>query len=356
MFRDDPARLLRLVRLAAQLGFTVEDDTLSSARASAPLVRTVSHDRQRDELCRILGLARAAHALVMADEMGLLSEVLPEIDETRGVEQPREHYWDVFNHLLQTVRSFDLMLDDEQRNADGAAALLPWNDEVSAYFGTTLVNDRSRGQLTKLACLLHDIAKPATKTVQPDGRMRFFGHGEEGAGIASEVMERLRFSRRETRFVSSVVTHHLRPVQLSQDLEPPSRRAVYRYREALGDAGIAALYLSMADYLAAKGPMLDAADWRTRADYCSTVLTDLLTGPEQEADRTEPLVNGRLLMDELGLKPGKELGRVLAAVHEAVAVGDVETRGDALDLARRLAQAATGGDAGRRASDSGVRA
>ncbi len=344
VFPNDPVRLLRMVRLASQLGFEIEAQTLSIAKACAPLVRKASYDRQRDELWRILALRRTADTFVTADEVGLLSQILPEIDETRGVEQPREHYWDVFNHLVETVRCFDLMLDREQRNADRVMSLLPWNDHVSAYFEDELVTGRSRGQLTKLTCLLHDVAKPATKTVEPDGRMRFFGHGEQGAATAATVMERFNLSRREVRFGSSIITHHLRPVQLSQDLQPPSRRALFRYREAVGDASIATLYLSMADYLAAKGPLLDLDKWSTRTEYCSKVLHHLLADPDQAAAPTEPLVNGHVLIEELGLTPGKDLGKILAVVKEAVAVGDVQTRDDVLVFARRLIEATTHDD------------
>ncbi|MDP7618973.1 MAG: HD domain-containing protein [Dehalococcoidia bacterium] len=336
VFQVDPVRLLRAVRLAWQLGFTIETHTASLVESTARMIRIASPERQRDEVCRMLALDRTAEAFTQTDELGLLSQVFPELDEARGVEQPREHYWDVFHHLLETVRAFDGMIDSPRRETDPAGSSLPWPEQVSDYFAEDLTIGRSRSVATKLACLLHDVAKPKAKTFEPSGRIRFFGHGEQGAEIASSVMERLRFSRRETQFVSSSITHHLRPVQLSQDLAAPSKRAVYRYRDALGEAGIATLYLSMADYLAAKGPMLELPKWRERTDYCSIVLTELLDNGGTLDQPSPAIVDGHLLMDELDLRPGRELGRILTAVKEAVAVGEAETRTEALAIARNL--------------------
>ncbi len=339
VFQADPVRMLRAVRLAWQLGFTIEPRTASLVESTARLIRTASPDRQRDEVCRMLALDRTAEAFTQSDELGLLSEVFPELNDTRGVEQPREHYWDVFHHLLETVRAFDVMIDSPRRRIDEVGSILPWPEQVADYFSEDVAVGRSRGIATKLACLLHDVAKPKTKTYEPSGRMRFFGHGQEGAEIASGVMERLRFSRREIQFVSSTITHHLRPVQLSQDLAPPSKRAMYRYRDALGEAGIGALYLSMADYVAAKGPMLELPKWQTRTDYCSIVLTGLIDNGGALDQPSPAIVDGHLLMDELNLQPGRELGRILAAVKEAVAVGEAETRTEALAVARALIEA-----------------
>jgi poly(A) polymerase len=338
IFRDDPARLLRLVRLASQLDFDIDDHTAVIAKTDAPRIREASPDRQRDEFCRIFSLGKTAEAVIRSDEFGLLSQIFPELDDSRGVDQPREHYWDVFTHLIETVRAFDIMLDGSRRDSDPVIPSPPWPDEVSQYFAGGMVDGRSRGALTKLACLFHDVAKPQTKSFEPDGRMRFFGHGEEGAKIAAQVMERLHFSRREISFVSAVITHHLRPVQLSQDLAPPSKRALDRYRDALGDSAIATMYLSMADYLAAKGPMLDPLEWQTRVKYCEGMLNSLLHDGESDGVRLRPLVDGHSLMKELGIPSGKPLGRILASIREAEAVGEVETSDQAFALARRLIQ------------------
>ena len=341
VFRDDPARLLRAVRLAGQLGFEIEEGTASTVKADVSFIGQASPDRRRDEVCRMLALDASADALAHADELGLLSQIFPEVEDSRGIEQPREHYWDMFDHLIETVRAFDFMLDGARRESDAIVLGLPWPREVSEYFAEELVSGRTRAIITKLACLFHDVAKPQTRTIDSDGRMRFFGHGEQGARIAADAMARLRFSRREIDFASATIAHHLRPVQMSQNLEPPSKRAIYRYREALGDAGIATLYLSMADYLAAKGPMLEMPKWETRSRYCGLVLDRLLVHDSLPGGPTPSIVDGHVLMEELDLRPGRALGRLLATVKEAIAVGEVETREEAVAMARELADSDT---------------
>ena len=92
-------------------------------------------------------------------------------------------------------------------------------------------------------------------------------------------MERLHFSRRAIAYVTLVVRQHLRPMQLSNNLQTPTRRALYRFKRDLGDAAIGATWLSMADFLAAKGPMLDPNEWRRRVSHCSLVMESILAEP-----------------------------------------------------------------------------
>jgi tRNA nucleotidyltransferase/poly(A) polymerase len=337
VFQDDPVRLLRAVRLAGALGSRIDDETDRLAAAQASELQRVSPERVQEEFCRILGLDDAREALYALDRLGLLAEVFPELEDARGVEQPKEHYYDVLTHLLETVGFFERIVDNERREADEALDLLPWKPALDRYFSQEIAAGRSRTVMGKLACLLHDVAKPQTKTVEPSGRTRFLGHPERGAEMAMQAMDRLRFSRKETAFVAIAVSQHLRPVQLSQDMEQPSKRALYRYRRDLGDVGAATLYLSMADYLAAKGPTLPEQmdEWRHRTAYCAQVLAGIC---ERDGDdgRPRPLVDGRLLMQELDLAPGPLVGRLLRAVQEAVAVGEASTVEEALGYARRL--------------------
>lgn len=331
--REDPARLLRAFRLAGELGFRLDPHTATLLQACAPLVQTVSGERIRDEFCRVLDLPGARSWLWEMDALHLLTEVLPEISPAKGVEQPKEHYWDVFSHLIETVGFFERILDPHERATDPVLALVPWDPLLDSYFNQETAGGRTRRTVTKLACLLHDVAKPQTKKFEPSGRMRFFGHAEQGAETARIVLERMRFSRREIAFAAKAIEEHLRPMQLSQDLAVPTRRALYRYYRDLGEAAPATLFLSLADYLAAKGPLLDMDDWRVHAEYIAVALAAGST-PAQVSP-PPPLVDGHVLMRELGLAPGPMLGRVLAAVQEAIGVGEARTVEDALEIARR---------------------
>ena len=132
--------------------------------------------------------------------------------------------------------------------------------------------------------------------------------------------------------------HHLRPSQLSQKGEMPTQRAVYRFFRSLGDQAIDTLYLSLADYLAARGPQIEREEWK---DYTKVIRHALETGLHQEEEVSSPrLVDGHEVMDALGLKTeGPMLGKVLNVVEEAQATGEIGSRKEALALAREVALA-----------------
>jgi poly(A) polymerase len=200
----------------------------------------------------------------------------------------------------------------------------------------TPVGGHSRRVLLKLAGLLHDVSKPETKAEQPDGRIRFLGHPQQGAAKAETICTRLRFGNRETHFVSLLVEEHLRPTQLSQAGELPSKRALYRFFRDLGDAAPACLFLSLADAAAAQGPRLEKERWAGHVAYVRWVLQNGLQPQDNPAQPTQRLVDGEALMAALNLEPGPEVGRLLAAIDEAHAVGELSTQPEALDLARKL--------------------
>jgi poly(A) polymerase len=337
-FGVDPLRLLRAVRLCAELGFTLDPRTAAVMAENAPLLSQVAPERQRDELMRILATSRAAPGLRLADKLGLLGPLLPEVAATKGEEQPKEHQWDVFDHSMETVAALDTLLGDE-KPADGHWARL-WRQlwakmeefpAVREHFREEVSQGHTRAALLKLAALLHDIAKPETRTIDDNGRMRFFGHAQAGALRAAAVARRLRLSGAEVRQVEAMVKEHLRPLQIAQD-GPPSRRALYRYFRDTGEAAIDVLFLSLADHLATVGPRLDWDDWRAHLGVVGFILAWRF---QEEATAPARLVTGHDLMDALGLAPGPLVGRLLEAVQEAQAAGEVTTREQALALARQ---------------------
>jgi len=351
--RDDPLRLLRGPRIAAQLGFRMEAQTQEMIRRHAPLLARAAAERQRDELRYILATPRAGQALRLVDALGLLAYLLPELEPARGAEQPKEHYWDVLGHSLATVEYLDVLLSEAEPEAVPGRVLwqalwseLAWWQEGADYFREEVVPWMSRAALLKLGGLLHDVGKPATRSTDETGRMRFFGHQHVGADIAAAALRRLRFSSREVAMVRAMVAAHLRPVQMAQQ-GPPTRRAIYRFFRDTGEAGIETLFLSLADHLATVGPRLNEAGWRRHVALTSYILEKRL----READVVAPpkLLKGEEVMAALGLPPGPLVGQLLEAVREAQAAGEISTREEALALARRLAAGARAiEDPGRR--------
>ncbi|HEX77896.1 MAG TPA: CCA tRNA nucleotidyltransferase [Dehalococcoidia bacterium] len=333
-FEHDPVRLLRAVRLASQLGFAIEMQTRRLIQDKAGLIKSGAPERVRDELCLILGHPEAAQYLHQLHRLGLLLNIIPELAPTVGSKQPKEHFWNVFEHSLETVAAVGVVL--QERRPD-FACIVPWSETLAEHFDREVSSGHSRRVLLKLAALLHDIAKPHTRSLEESGRIRFFGHAREGASQSALIMDRLRFSNREIRLVETAIRYHLRPVQMAGGEGLPTRRAMYRYFRDAGEAAIDTLFLSLADHLAARGPTLDLASWQQHAEQVGYVLEQHFK--EKSLTRPPKLVDGHDLMQSLGLEPGPSVGRLLEMVREAQAAGEVATREEALALARRYLEA-----------------
>jgi len=334
-FPSDAVRLLRAVRLAAELGFSIDRETETLIRRYSHLIASVAGERVREELLRLLAIPQAGQLLVYLNGLGLLTAMIPELAQVKGVEQPGAHFWDVFDHSIQTVVAVDFLLRQgtwEYAGEEVLAAVL-WSAVLSQHFDREISSGSTRRSLLKLAALLHDIAKPQTKVIDEGGRARFLGHAKEGAAVTVSILERLRFSAKEVKLVEVMVMHHLRPAQMSQD-KLPSRRAIYRYFRDTGEAGIDILFLSLADHLATRGQHLGLAEWQEHAQMVEYVLAQHF----EEASLMVPpkLIDGHDLINIFGLSPGPEIGEILEAVREAQAAGEVATREEALAYIEHL--------------------
>jgi len=332
-FQSDAARLLRAVRLAAELGFSVDSHTEALIRANCHLIADVAGERIREELLRLLSAPHCERFLPYLDELGLVTAIIPELAEAKGVEQPKEHFWDVFDHSIEMVIAVDFILHQGswQYAGDEVLAATPWSELLARHFSLEVSRGSRRRSLLKLTALLHDVAKPQAKAIAEDGRMRFLGHGKLGAEVAVSILERLRFSSKEIKLVEVMVREHLRPGQMSQE-GLPTRRAIYRYFRDTEGAGIDILFLSLADHLATRGPDLELAGYKEHARMVEYVLTQHL---EQERVTIPPkLVSGHDLINTFGLSPGPKIGKLLEAVREAQASGEITNREEALSYIR----------------------
>ncbi len=334
IFRDDAARLLRAVRLAAELDFSIESHTEALMKRDTHYISGVAGERVREELLRLLAVPGAGPRLGYLDKVGLLMALVPELGPARGVSQPKIHVWDVLEHSIQTVAAVEFVLreNDWEYASNDTLNEIPWSAEISQHFDREVSPGGTRRTLLKLAALLHDIAKPQTRQLDADGRARFLGHPQQGAAAAATIMERLRFSQREIKLVELLVKYHLRPLQMSHE-RLPTRRAIYRYFRDTGEAGIDLLYLCLADHLATRARGLDADQWRQHAAMTAYVLEK---HREEESITAPPrLIDGHDIMREFGLEPGPAVGELLEALHEAQAAGEVTTREQGLEYLRR---------------------
>jgi len=331
-FEEDPVRILRAFRLAVQLDCTVDPAMEPLMHGAARALSQVAGERVRDELLAIFQSDRASGALQRMEALGVLDVLIPELSAGRQMEQGDYHHLDVLNHQLEAVRQGDRVM------SDFAEFTAPVRRALAAYCAEELVEGRSRKSLIKLGGLLHDVGKPARRTVEADGEIWFRGHEQTGAELAIPVTQRLQLANREAELVRRVVLYHLRPGFLSR--EPHlTRRAIYRFFKDLGDDGPACLLTWWIDRMATRGPRsrLDQVD-QQRAR-----LEELLTAyffKSEEAVKPPRLIDGRQLMQALSLTPGPVVGQLLDAIEEGQAEGHITSAEQALALARERLRSA----------------
>ena len=336
IYSDDPVRLLRTIRIASELNFSIEPDTIKFMEWHYNKLQNSPGERIRDEFLKILSGNFLEESIYRLSDIGILGIIFPELQEGRDVVQPKEHYWNVYDHNLQCAFKVDLLLDDSRNidiNKHPELKYVPSNDITKKYFQSECSDSHTRTTILKLAALLHDVGKPKTKQIDSNGKMRFLGHSEIGMELARNALERLRISNRGIETVCTMIKEHLRPSQIAPTGEMPSKRALYRYFRDLEDVAIDTLFLNLADYLAARGPLIDIYDWSVHCDRIRYILEE---GSETNNTITNSnLISGHDLINTLGLKPGPYFKKILENISEAQAEGFVKTKEDALSLAKK---------------------
>lgn len=332
-FAADPLRVLRLVRIAVELGFEPEPHTLRAARDAAARLRSVAGERVFMELRRIVDALEAVRGLELMEELGAGAAVLPELEELRGVEQSRYHHRDVHGHTLEVLERTIALQEDP-------AAVLgdEYGGTVATLLAEPLADGLTRGSALRWAALLHDAAKPATRAVTPlGGRVTFIGHDDLGAELARGVLARLRASERLRGHVAALVRHHLRLGFMVHDPQPLAREAVFGYLRTCEPVEVDVTLLSVADRLATRGERAqEAIDAHMR--LARTMLGDALRWRAQGGPPA-PLWRGDRLAGELGIPLGPQVGDLLEELARAQYAEKVKTPEQALDFARVLLEA-----------------
>jgi putative nucleotidyltransferase with HDIG domain len=286
-FAEDKLRMLRAVRFAARFGFTIEPATFAAIRKHAKEIHVVSAERIREELTKLLTEGAARRAFGLLDELGLLSELLPEIAALKGVPQPPQFHpeGDVWIHTL-------LML---QGLPTGTSPTLAWG------------------------VLLHDIGKPPTfrPASETGDRIRFDGHVDVGVRMADDLCRRLRFSNDDTDQIKALVRNHMKFKDVSQMRQATLKRFVRlpQFDEHL------------------ELHRLDCQSSHGKLDAYNAIRTFLALTPPA-AVRPQRLLSGDDLKD-LGYTPGPEFQKILGTLEDAQLEEAVQTRDQALEFVRR---------------------
>jgi poly(A) polymerase len=283
-FAEDKLRMLRAVRFAARFDYHIDPETMAAIQKLAPQIHQVSCERVREELTKMLTEGQARRAFQLLDQSKLLPEVLPEIADMKGVQQPPQYHpeGDVFVHTL-------LLLEQ-----------LPASTSKTLAWGA----------------LLHDVGKPPTFRVAPD-RIRFDGHVEVGVKMAAEICRRLRFSNHETDQILALVDNHMR----FGDVQRMKQSTLKRFLRL--SAFDEHLELHRIDCLSSHG-QLDAYDYAQQQ----------LHSMPPEVIRPEPLVTGRDLI-AAGYEPGPRFKEILGVIEDAQLEGRITSGAAAMEYVRR---------------------
>jgi tRNA nucleotidyltransferase/poly(A) polymerase len=345
----DPVRILRAVRQALGLGFRIEPETLRLMRSATRLLPQVSAERLRDELFKMLDGPQVALSIRILDQVGALVYVLPELEGLKGVGQSAPHIDDVWEHTLSVVQYVEQLLAPlvgqyrQETVADlsvGSAVLWlgRFRDQFFTHFQHAFVPERTLRSLLFLAALYHDIEKPASRAVMPEGKIRFLGHPEKGALTIAERGRQLALSTHEIDYLETIVRQHMRVHFMANSLlagkeKMPSRRVIYRFYKDTGVSGVDICLLSLADVRGTYGFTLPQDVWQSELETCRSLL-EAYWEKAEEIVSPPRLLSGNDLIKLFGMEPGKEIGQILGAIRESQAAGEIGSREEALVFTR----------------------
>lgn len=270
-FKEDALRMLRAIRFAVQLEMEIDSKTLKAIKEHAPLIEHISWERIQDEFFKMLISPLPKRGIELMDQVGLLTFILPELLEAKGIEQGGHHNTDVWVHTLDAVNT------------------CPSPDPI-----------------VRFATLLHDIGKPRTQKIMPDGKITFYNHEIVGSRMASKIAQRFKLSKKDTNRIFTLVRYHMFYYQPEN-----TDAAIRRIMRSVGLVNLDdILDLREADRL---GSGARKTSWRLE-EMKERMVSQL----NQPMDVRDLAINGDDLMKEFKLKPGKKIGEILNQLFEEV--------------------------------------
>lgn len=344
--QNDPLRILRGIRLALELGFGFEKDTLQWIKTAVPLLTHISAERLRDEIFRLLESGHAATAFRLLDRFQILPVLFPELVQLKGVCQPLPHQYDVWEHTLALLAELDRLTgkaapgeSENLKLALVASRLGNYKAQIKEHLAEHITPLRPLSGLLVLAGLLHDSGKPACASLDQNNRIHFYRHEQKSAEIGAEWGKKYALSAAETQRLQKIIHSHMRIHGIVKHSFPPSARTIHRFFRDTGPAGVEVILLSLADVAATYGNTISQETWEKYLDTCR-VLLDAWWLKREEVVCPPRLLNGNEIQTILGIPPGHLVGKIIQALQEAQAVGEITTRQEAIDFVQKWAQSA----------------
>ncbi len=275
-FSEDALRMLRAIRIAGELKFKIDPKTLLAIKEFSPLINRIAKERVKEELFKILSSSNPYQGFVLLKDSNLMDEILPEFAKTFGVEQKspgRHHIYDVGTHSLYSLKQVAI---------------------------------KNQNPIVRFATLIHDIGKPLTYKKLDNGTITFYNHEVVGARIAKRIAERLHFSTKEKDKLWKLVRHHQFSVT-----EKQTDKAIRRFIKNVGIENIKdMLDLRTGDRL---GGGASETSWRTEE-----FKKRLIEVQKQPFSLRDLKINGEDIMNELKIKPGPQIGKLLGKLFSEV--------------------------------------
>ncbi|WP_303675108.1 CCA tRNA nucleotidyltransferase [Vampirovibrio chlorellavorus] len=308
---DDPLRMLRVFRVAATIqAATIDEATLAVVAAQGAKVWESASERVQYEFFRLLSVERCFSFLKQMADCGLLEVLIPDLTPMKAIGSSGFHHLGLFDHTLELVKQAERLIGECPQ------AVQDW---VRQAFTPSV----TRFGLIKLACLLHDIGKPATLGTREDAvhgqRLTFHGHEEVGEEMAEPLLKRWKVSNEIRAYVKKLIRWHLYPCQFGP--ESP-RKSVLKYYRRMGEETLDVTLLALADRHSACGDWLSQEDF----DKAHEAHLWLMANYEREAPTLNlpRLLTGNDLMRILNVGPGPHLKAMLEALQEAQQLGEVQ--------------------------------
>jgi tRNA nucleotidyltransferase/poly(A) polymerase len=334
------------VRQAAAFDFKIETVTRKAMKEASSELTKVSPERKRDELFKILEGPHPDKALRALEILTVYPHLLPELSAIKGVAQSAPHVKDVWEHTLSVIRYLDDILTvlaegyNAENTHDTFTGMLTlrlgrYREQFIQHFKQHLNADRSLRSLLFFAALYHDVSKPATKSVDATGKIRFIGHQGQSAAIAVERAKSFNLSNDEIERLEIIITNHMRFKALTDQFETGkkelSRKAIFHFFRDAEEAGVDLILLGLADLRGTSEHNLTQSQWTSSLDAARELLENYWEKPEKTVNPPQ-LLDGNDIITIYSLEEGPLIGKLLHAIREAQATGKVVTRKEAVEF------------------------
>ena len=340
-FIDDPLRILRAFRFMSTTGFELNEELKQTLIKHKELIKQPAKERINDEIMKLFGGKYASKTLISMLDYGILELIFPCVKEIKKIPSNTHHHLNLIHHIIETVRQIELQYNDA-------------NGEVLDHLNQTDFGGYPRINHLKLAGFLHDIGKPSTWTIEEDGiciwkigdkseypkdksyRHRFIKHDLEGSKMVKPLLKELKFSNKQIDYISELIRNHIYPSSVISAPNADSK-IMMRYVRKMGENVIDNIILAKADRLSAQGEAVTKEMTEANLNGLDRLLNFYLE-VKPTLKPLPKLIDGKEIMEILGIKQSPTLGKIIDELHEAQLNGDVNTKEDAIEFVKQCSK------------------